>query len=193
MSAAPPFSDRENNPKTSSRIWLHEVDPDGRPVDPRFIEAGYGKEQEFFRYRADKLKDEAVIANLVEEAVYRASRAKKREPVSDIGGYLFRVFANLADREIARSPRIVSCDPVLAGDLRRSSSQAGKQIIDRVQVREIFEAMEPALRWAVERYTLGYGLQEIANEMDVSADCLSKRIRRGLKYTLKRLLGDDNL
>jgi hypothetical protein len=53
--------------------------------------------------------------------------------------------------------------------------------------------MEPALRWAVERYTLGNGLQEIANEMDVSADCLSKRIRRGLKYTLKRLLGDDNL
>ena len=180
-------------PKQAVRIWLHEVDPDGRRVDPRFIEAGYGKEQEFFRYRADKLKDEAVIANLVEKAVYRASRAKRTEPISDIGGYLFRVFANLADREIARSPRIVSCEPVLADNLRRSRSQAGQQIIDRIQVREIFEAMEPALRWAVERYTLGYGLQEIANEMDVSADCLSKRIRRGLKYTLKRLLGDDNL
>ena len=90
-------------PKQAVRIWLHEVDPDGRRVDPRFIEAGYGKEQEFFRYRADKLKDEAVIANLAEEAVYRASRAKKTEPIRDIGGYLFRVFANLADREIARS------------------------------------------------------------------------------------------
>ena len=193
MSVAPPFSDREDYAKRSSRIWLHEIDPDGRRVDPRFIEAGYGKEQEFFRYRADKLRDEAVIANLVEEAVYRASRAKKTEPVSDIGGYLFRVFANLADREISRNPRIVSCEPVLADDLRRSWCHAGKQIVDRVQVREIFEAMEPALRWAVERYTLGYGLEEIANEMDVSADCLSKRIRRGLKYTLKRLLGDENL
>ena len=81
----------------------------------------------------------------------------------------------------------------MADNLRRSRSQAGQQIIDRVQVREILEAIEPALRWAVERYTLGYGLQEIANEMDVSADCLSKRIRRGLKYALKRLLGDDSL
>ena len=66
-------------PKQAVRIWLHEVDPDGRRVDPRFIEAGYGKEQQFFRYRADKLKDEAVIANLVERAVYRASRAKRTD------------------------------------------------------------------------------------------------------------------
>jgi hypothetical protein len=59
-------------------------------VDPRFIEAAYRKEDEFFRYRADKTKDGAVVANLVEEAVYCASRAEKKEPLRDVAGYLFK-------------------------------------------------------------------------------------------------------
>jgi len=192
MSATLFIPDKENNPKLSNRIWLNEVDPDGKLVDRRFIKAGYEKEKEFFRYRSDQLEDEAVIANLVEEAVYRASRATKKEPLKDVGGYLFRVFSNLADREIARNPRTVNCDRISLENLPHSRCEIAEHVINCIHVSEILDAMEPNLRWAIERRTLGYGVQEIANEMYVSADCLSTRMRRGLKQTLKRLLGDDD-
>ena len=148
------FPDKEN-PQQSDRIWLKEVDADGRTVDPRFIEAGYRKENEFFRYRSDKLKDEAIIANLIEEAVYRASRANNQKPLRDVGGYLFKIFSRLADREIARSSRTVSCETGLLDNLRGSRSEKNLHVLNRIRIREILDAIEPDLRWAIERRILG--------------------------------------
>jgi DNA-directed RNA polymerase specialized sigma24 family protein len=192
MSVALPFPDKED-PQPSNRIWLKDVDGDGRTVDPRFIEAGYRKENEFFRYRSDKLRDKAIIANLIEEAVYRASRANNQKPLRDVGGYLFKVFSRLADREIARSPRAFSCETGSLDNLRGCPPEPHHHVLNRIHVREILDAIEPDLRWAVERRILGYEVQEIASEIQISADCLSTRMRRGLKCALKRLLGEDCL
>jgi DNA-directed RNA polymerase specialized sigma24 family protein len=190
MSVALSLPDKQNQRKLTSRIWLNNVDPDGRSVDSRFIEAGYRKEEAFFRYRRDEMKDDAVIANLIEEAVYRASRARKREPVDDVDAYLFTVFANLADREIARAPRTVNIEPELLQNLHRAGSEPARHIINRIDIEQLLGSMDQTLRWAIEMRTLGYEVQEIAGMIDISADCLSTRIRRGLKI-LKRLLNDD--
>jgi DNA-directed RNA polymerase specialized sigma24 family protein len=189
MSVVLSVPDVHKHRKPKSRIWLKDVDSRGKAVDPRFIEAGYQKEDEFFRYRSDKLNDKAVVANLVEEAVYRASRAAKKQPLRDVGGYLFTVFSNLADREIARAPRTLNCEPKLLENMC-SRSEAGKHILDRIHIREILDQMPPDVRWAYLRRNFGFEVQEIAKEMNISADCLSTRMRRVLQ-TLQRLLGDD--
>ena len=191
MSVTLSLPDEQKHRKRNSRIWLSAVDPRGIAVDPRFIETAYRKEDEFFRYRVDKLKDEAVVANLVEEAVYSASRAAKKEPLRDVAGYLFRVFSNLADKEIARAPQTVNCEPLLLENSSRAATENAQQIINQIQVREILDEMDPDLRWAIMRRTLGYEVQEIAKALNISPDCLSTRMLRGLKETLQRLLGDE--
>jgi DNA-directed RNA polymerase specialized sigma24 family protein len=190
MSVALNSPDVHKHRKPNSRIWLKDVDSRGKPVDPRFIEVGYKKEDEFFRYRSDILNDEAVIANLVEEAVYCASRATKKQPLRDAGGYLFTVFSNLADREIARAPRVLYYEPELLASVPRPDSQSGKKILDRIQIREILDQMAPDVRWAYLRRDFGFEIQDIAKELNISADCLSTRMRRALQ-ALQRLLGDD--
>lgn len=191
MSVTLSLPDEQRHRKPKSRIWLSQVDARGGSVDPRFIEAAYRKEDHFFRYRADKLKDEAVVANLVEEAVYCASRAEKNEPLRDVAGYLFRVFSNLADKEIARSSHTVNCGPHLLENFPKAPADNGQRIINQIQIREILDKLEPDLRWAITRRTLGYEVQEIAKAMNISADCLSTRMRRALKQTLHRLRSDD--
>jgi len=191
MSVAPPFPDRQDNHRPPNRIWIREVDPEGRPVDPRFIEAAYRKENDFFRYRGDELNDEAIKANLIEESVYRASKAEKTEPLRDVAGYLFKVFANLVDRELARAPRLVDSEPHILELLPASRCETGQQMIDNIYLHEILSEISPEIRWAIQRRNLGYEVQEIATELEISADCLSTRMRRGLKLALKRLLGDD--
>jgi DNA-directed RNA polymerase specialized sigma24 family protein len=188
MSVELSFSDEQTKRNPSSRIWLNDVDPDGRPVDLRFVEAGYRKEADFFRYRRDELKDEAVVANLAERAVYRASRANKKEPLRDVGGYLFTVFTSLADREIARSPRTVSCEAKSLANFSKARTDFSQGIVNQIRIREILDAIDPTISWAIKMRTLGYEVQEIANKIDISADCLSTRMRRAIK----RLLGDED-
>ena len=184
MSVALSLSDKHNHRKPSSRIWLNDIDPDGRRVDPRFIEAGYRKESAFFRYRHDELQDEAVAANLIEEAVYRASRARKREPLDDVDAYLFTVFANLVDREISRSPRTLNFEPQALQNLSNSGPETTRRIITRIEIEELLGTVDGTTREAIEMRSLGYEVQEIARLFNISADCLSTRIRRALK-TLK--------
>jgi DNA-directed RNA polymerase specialized sigma24 family protein len=191
MSVTLSLSDKRNQRKFTNRIWLNNVDPDGRRVDSRFIEAGYRKEEAFFRYRRDELKDDAVVANLIEEAVYRASRARKKEPLDNLDAYLFTVFTNLADREIARTSQAVDIEPEMLQNLHGAGSEPARHIINRIEIERLLGAMDPTLRWAIEMRTLGYEVQEIAGMIDISPDCLSTRIRRGLKI-LKRLLSDDS-
>jgi DNA-directed RNA polymerase specialized sigma24 family protein len=191
MSVASSLPDVHKHRKANSRIWLRDVDSRGKSVDPRFIEVGYQKEDDFFRYRSDKLNDEAVVANLVEEAVYRASRADKKEPIRDVGGYLFRVFSNLADREIARALHMFSCEAEVLANLPCPHTEAAKHILDRIEFRETLDQMPPDMRWAFVRRKFGFEVQEIAKEMNISPDCLSTRMRRALKQTLERLLGND--
>ena len=189
MSVTLSLPDEQQYWRPKSRIWLSKVDVRGAPVDPRFIDAAYRKEDHFFRYRADKLKDEAVVANLVEDAVYYASRAEKKEPLRDVAGYLFRVFSNLADKEIARSSHTINYG--LPENFPKAPADNGQGIINQIQIREILDRLEPDLRWAITRRTLGYEVREIAKAMNISADCLSTRMRRALKQTLHRLLSDD--
>lgn len=176
--------------KANSRIWLRDIDTSGRCVDPRFIEAGYRKEEEFFRYRSDKLSDEAVVANLIEEAVYRASRAGRKEPLRDVGAYLFRVFSNLADREIARAAPTTIVEPEVLANSPHMRAEGSKELFDRIQVREILDQVPVDIRWALQRRSVGFEVQEIAQQLNVSADCLSTRIRRAVR-ALQRLVRDD--
>lgn len=178
-------------PGDSDSIWIPETDAKGTPADPSFVRAAYQNAKRFLRYRASEMTDSARRAELLEAAVFRASKAKKSRPVEDCGRYLFKIYSALVNKELARSPRTINKEPetldYLAAAL--SSPNVESEMTERIYRAELLSAMPPNARWIWERRLAGFALSDLAKELNVSADTLDARQRRGLKDALKRLLG----
>lgn len=168
-------------------FWIREIDERGMPVDMRFADAAYRKAEHLSRYRANELRDQAVRAELVEAAVYRASRANKENPILDAGGYVFRVFKRLVDERLSRE-KLISTHESDSLDRLGALRASSPLIEDEILTREILSAMDAETRWVWERRLLGYEVQEIAAELNITADCLSTRLRRGLRDVIGKLL-----
>jgi len=163
-------------------FWIRPVDDRGLEVDPSFAEAAYEKARDFRLYRALELRDEAVRADLVERAVYAASRARKRDFIRDTKAYLFAAFARLVDEHIKRDRGLEHKAPVeidrYAGAIPTSISAAS--IEDVILQQQILGAMSPEDRVIWKRRLIGYGVNEIAAELNITPNCLSVRIKRGV-------------
>ncbi len=148
------------------------------------------KARDLRHYRADELLDDAVRAELAETAVYIASRAKKSFPVLDAKAYVFKTFARLVDERIAKDNRLVVQATARLEELPEPVSHAWLDSLeDQVYRREVLDAMRPEDRQLWEKRMLGYELEELARELNVTPDCLSARARRGLEYALRKLNG----
>jgi DNA-directed RNA polymerase specialized sigma24 family protein len=189
MSPAFPIDRKNNRLPLESSLWINPVDKTGKSVDQKFIDAAKLKAPDLMRYRARELRDGAVRLNLIEAAVHRASRARKREPVHDFGAYIFTVFTRLVDTKIEVEKRLVSVDADCLEDFSAQQSDQDPGIDEAIHQGQILDAMEESTRWAWSRRLLGYEVQEIAAELNISADCLSTRMRRGLKAAAAKLLG----
>ncbi len=86
--------------RQKSLIWLGDTDPQGRPLHPEIKELAYKKEADLIRYRSSEMTDEAVVASLIEEAVYRASRAAYKFNMSKPGAYLYCTYRRLVDQTL---------------------------------------------------------------------------------------------
>jgi len=190
MSPAFPI-DQDESDRVSRHpsLWINPVDATGNCVDQKFIDAAHLKAPDLMRYRARELRDGAVRLELIEAAVHRASRARKREPVRDFGAYLFSVFTRLVDSKIEVEKRLVAVDADCLEDFAAQHLGQDAGIDEVIHQRQILNAMEESTRWAWSRRLLGYEVQEIAAELNITADCLSTRMRRGLKVAAAKLLG----
>ena len=163
-------------------FWIPPVDDTGFAADKTFTAAAYSRAQQLRLYRWRELTDEAVRANLVERAVYAASRARTGDSVEDPKGYVFASFARLVDRHISGEDALIDTpDSELASlsQARASTNSVGTHDLDdAIFQSQILNTMSAQDRWAWERRIHGYEVQEIAATLNVSADCLSTRMRR---------------
>lgn len=189
MSSVLPFDSPLPREALEPFFWIRTIDDRGNAVDQRFAEAAYQKVADFRRYRRNDLRDGAVRAELVEKAVYRSSRAQKSEPVRDISGYIFRTFMRLVDEHIGRDKRIECHDTPKLDQLgQREGSSAVEDIENFIAQREVLDAMDAETRWACTRRLCGYEVQEIAAHLNISPDCLSTRLRRGMREAAQKLI-----
>lgn len=182
MSSSAPALSPDAFPNQDVFFWIRPVDDRGFCVDPGFAEAAYEKARDFRLYRAQDLRDEAVRAELVERAVYAASRARKRDIIRDAKSYLFATFARLVDEHIKKDRGVEHKEPVeidrYPGTIRMADS--GSDIHDAILQQQLLEAMSPEDRLIWQRRLLGYEVNEIAAELNISPNCLSARIKRGI-------------
>ena len=162
-------------------FWIPPVDSKGKPIDERLISGAYEKATDFLRYRARELRDEAVRANLVEQAVNASSVAARTEDFRDVKGYLFVAFKRLVDERIEKERRRDARIPDYyrsEGRLGRTAPNAEERVYNH-ELRDIIDlAIDKEMKWAWKQRMLGYTLEEIAPALKVSADTLSARMRR---------------
>jgi RNA polymerase sigma factor (sigma-70 family) len=192
MSSAVPLESGFVQPDPQRVIfWIRPMDDDGFQADRAFVEAAYVKANELRLYRWRDLRDDAVRADLVNDAVYAASRAQKGTAVRDAKGYLFTVFTRLADAYIAKEKALTQAP---SSELERLEKRAAHRTtaemakLDRAILRsQVLNVMPPAERQAWERRLTGYEVQEIAADLNISPDCLSTRMRRAAREAARIL------
>jgi DNA-directed RNA polymerase specialized sigma24 family protein len=163
-------------------FWIPPVDDTGFAADKIFTAAAYSRAQQLRLYRWRELNDEAVRANLVERAVYAASRARTGDSVEDPKAYVCAAFARLVDRYILGEDTLVDTPDSELDNLSQAGASTNaigaNDLDDAIFQSQILNTMSPQDRWAWERRIHGYEVQEIASTLNVSADCLSTRMRR---------------
>lgn len=184
LSELPRFSG--SGPSTS--LWVSPVDLHGVLADPMFLRAAEQIGGDFLTYRARDINDPSRVMELADRAVHLASRAQKKRPVEDAVRYLFRTFTNLVDQEIERNRRFVSLDDNLVHALgRKQLSETETELTESIRWREALDTLSPTMRWVFWRLYWGYSVNEIAEELGISPNTLSQRIRRARKH-LKKVL-----
>lgn len=172
-------------------FWIRPTDDDGFGADRAFVEAAYLKATDLRLYRWRDLRDDAVRADLVNDAVYAASRAQKGNAVRDPKGYLFTVFARMADAYIAKERTLTQAPSSELNRLeKRRADRTTAEIskLDRAILRsQVLNVMPPEERQAWERRLTGYEVQEIAADLNISPDCLSTRMRRAAREAARIL------
>ncbi len=169
-------------------LWVSPVDDRGCAVDPAFLRAAEDIGGDFFLYRAREINDPSRAMELAERAVHLASRAKKKRPVQDAVAYLFRTFTNLVDEEIGRARRFLSLtDELLHAIGRRRAAESMAEFDRNIVWREVLDSVDETMRWVLWRLYWGFTVNEIAQELGISPNTLSKRLSR-LRKHLKKIL-----
>jgi len=178
---------RASNSDPRFLLWVSPVDSNGTSADPMFLQAAEAIGGDFVQYRAHDVNDPSRSLELAERAVHLASRAKKKRPVEDAVRYLFRTFTNLVDHEINRRRRFVHLDDDRLHTVVQRRDEESEAIEQSITWREALETLDPKMRWVLWRLYWGFSVNEIADQLGISPNTLSQRIRRARKH-LKKIL-----
>lgn len=139
-------ADAGRTAKSSRRLHVARFDHKrGVPVDPRFRAAVDQIESIVFRYRSKELADPAEIANLAEQAVYRANWARYGLPCENPVAYVITIFRRDADQYLKRRSRFASIDERSHGYANVAGSTSAD--VERgVLVRELLDGMDDITR-----------------------------------------------
>jgi RNA polymerase sigma factor (sigma-70 family) len=172
------------------RFWVHDRDRKGRPIDERMLKAADEIAPDLARYRQEEIDCESTSNSMLQSAVEAASQATHAAPIQNPPGYLTSVYKHIVDRFLARKKRIVPVEDSFLEDLANADSAGSSEdeIHNHLLIEKLLNAMDDdtrlICRWRLE----GYSMQEIANELGITPNCLSVRYTRGLKKAAKDVL-----
>ncbi len=166
----------------------------GQPLDSRIVSALEALLPRFRRHFFT-LTDEAVIADLMEDAGRRIARHEAREgPVGKLHGFAWITLRNCAISYLRRADSMVernTVSPQRSGSLlARQPSQAGSpaEIEHTVFLHQVLQQLSDEERWILVRKQAGFSSKDIARELRIPASRIDQIVFR-TRTKLRRLLG----
>lgn len=182
MSSAVPFPRRR-----PLSIFIPENDPEGRQIAASLREFIQATKDQFASYRRDEMSDEAEVASLIEQAVYRTSKALSERAIDDPHAYLFRIYTRSVDKALQNTVKAYGMEPQILADIAQANVRTEEQILEALTCEKVVNAMDDRGRVLWQKHLLGYSLQEIAAEEGHTADYVGQRLRRAMERALRRL------
>jgi hypothetical protein len=134
------------------------------------------------------MTDEAELASLMEEAVYRTSKAANKGQLNDPAGYLYRTYTNLVDRALRRTVKAFGLESQVLAEMVSTGIDTEHRLVKDLTRQTVIDSMDPKERDLWNRHILGYGVDELTMEEGQDLDYLGKRLRRAAERALRRLL-----
>jgi len=132
------------------------------------------------------LQDQAVAFNFMLQAAAKVTAriASGGPEIQNLGNYLFRTYKHLIAQE--RVKRLQRAQP-LSGFEQSPVVEIAEDLERKIMLRELFSRMSETERTLSEYLMLGYTYEEIAKQMDTTAEALRARFGR-LKHRLQSIL-----
>ncbi len=170
------------------KFWIHKKDSKGRPLDEKIVKAAEEIAPTLARYRQHEIRCESAANALLQSAVEAASNAKRAKPLDNPIGYLSFIHKRIVDRFLKGKKKLVAVDDAFLADLvnARETVSFEEQIHNRLLLQKLINCMDTETRQISDLISEGYSMTEIAKQMHISLNCLSKRWSRGVEKAIKK-------
>ena len=172
------------------RSWIHDKDKKGQPLDEAILKAAEEIGPSLTRYRQQEIDCESTSNVMLQSAVEAASRATRSTEIENPPGYLTSVYKRIVDKFLDRQKRLVPVDESYLEDLANSGHGVSFEevIHNRLLLEQLLNAMDSDTRQICQWRLQGYSVNEIAEELGITPNCLSVRYTRGLKKAVGQVL-----
>jgi RNA polymerase sigma factor (sigma-70 family) len=171
-------------------------DESGLPLDTRIVSALQVMLPRL-RRQFPHLDDDAVVADLLEEAGRRIARWEATNgPAEKLYGFAWTTLRNCAVSHTRRGTSIVEQNSLPAQQsgqlLARQATQTGspEEIEHAVFLRQVLEQLSSEERWILVRKQAGFSSKDLARELGTHASRIDQIVFR-TKAKLRRLLGRE--
>ena len=171
------------------RFWIHKKDGKGRPLDENIVKAAEEIAPTLARYRQHEIRCESTINAMLQSAVEAASKARRSKPLDNPIGYVSFIYKRIVDRFLNRKKKLVTVDDSFLEDLvnARETGSFEERIHNRLLLEKLLNAMDAETRRICKLISQGYSMNEIANQLNISSNCLSKRYGRGVQKAIEKV------
>ncbi len=179
---------------SADRFWIHDRDDQGRPIDQTLVKAAREAAPTLTRYRQQEINCESTTNRILQSAVEAASRAKRSRPIDSPIAYLTFVYKRLVDRFLHRQSKVVPVETSFLESLANSTLGVSfeEAIHNRLVLEKVLRFMDPNTREICNWRLQGYSMDEIATELGITRNCLSRRYIRGTTKAVRRMMLQRN-
>jgi hypothetical protein len=176
--------------KRKSIIWLGDVDPEGRPMNPVIKALAYANEYRLVRYRKSEMKDKAVVATLIESAAYSTSKVANERHLKRPDYYLYQTYTNLVDKVLREAVEAFDMERYVVESIGKpgNRNEIEDAAIRRLSRQQVLTSMDAKGRGLWNRHLLGFDTDELGAEEGQDADYIGMRLRRAVQQALRRLV-----
>src|SRR4030095_7780137 len=172
------------------RFWFKDKDRNGQPLDENVLKTAEKIAPVLTRYRHQEIDCDSTCNDMLQEAVEAASKASIKNPISNVAGYIARIYKHIVDNSLERKNKLIPVDDDFLETLANFQNAPSFEdwMHNRLVLEKIIKSVDQETRLIWGLRIAGYSESEIAKRLGTTPNNVSMRVTRGLKEAAKNLI-----